>query len=129
VICDDAGPQTEWEFFRATRTREPDGCCGPLLKLEISDQQFHRIDEAINDGRARDLLTLQDDESPQPLWFLLCAAHWMDLIYVVGVKAVTQQEAVWFNTATVLLVQVCQAAGWDPKEVANLVKWRILSLT
>ncbi len=122
---------TEFEFIRALSEREPGQCLGPLVTVSLSGFRLVALEEALLAPLAVDLLWAgyRPPDTSCGLAFRLCAAHWFDLSYTAGINARQHLREDWFDTADDLLRRTLACAGWDAKEIANMVNWRRLSLT
>jgi len=128
--CTGTGTQTELEFVHALRTRAAGRCCGPAVILPLVAYRIEVLESAFT-SRAHELLwdglvPVEDDDR---LLFRLCAAHWMDLSYLVAMRGRDQHRGDWLGESVTLLKQICQGAGWDLKEVGNMMQWQRVALT
>jgi hypothetical protein len=85
------------------------------------------LEQAINSQRATDVLW--DGlalASSDRVTFALCGAHWMDLSYLAGLHGRLQGRRDWSAEGSALLKDICTSAGWDVKEIANMIVWRNL---
>lgn len=102
-------------------------CRGPLLQLSFSGYRLEVLEESLR--TADRLWDGFDGDSGGLLAFSLCAAHWMDLSYLSGVRAREYHRLDWFNEASALLRQICEVARWDEKEISNMLTWQRVQLT
>ncbi len=123
---------TEYEFIASMRHRAPGQCRGPALSLPLSAYRLELLEEAAVGAPAL-VERLWDGFQPwaecRQLSFTMCAGHWFDLSYTAGVNARRTGRRDWFDAAGALLSQAMDIAGWDPKEIANMVNWQRVSLT
>lgn len=126
--CTDAGTQSEYEFVRSSADREPGSCSGPLLTLSFAAFRLAQLEAALPSDSA-DFLWDGFQLDTGPLTFAHCAAHWMDLSLHAGMSARLHRRGDWFNGASHLLDLIFTTAGWDRKEMANLLLWRRVQLT
>lgn len=126
MVCRDAGHCTEIDFVASLRERDHD-CRGPLLEIALPEPHFIGIGDslAVSDRLWAAAATATDDT----VTFSLCAAHWMDLSYFTGVSGVVNGRPDWSLIANDLLCAILRAAGWDFKEMSNLLAWRRAQLT
>jgi hypothetical protein len=61
--------------------------------------------------------------------FQFCSAHWLDLARLCGLRAIQQQRLDWFEVGGALLRVMCRSSSWDPKEIANLLRWQAFTST
>ena len=125
--CRDAGHSSEMDFVASLKGRNHD-CRGPLLSLTLPHQHVTGIGDSLA-GRDDKLWSSIDTTSGDAVTFTLCAAHWLDLSYLTGVSGTLNCRRDWFLIASELLHQILNGAGWDPKEMSNLLAWRRGQLT
>lgn len=121
--CEQSSSMNELEFFGRFRGRE-DGCClGPVIKFSLGSWQIYQL-ERIFQGSSRHSDLLWSGfvgDSHAGILFELCAAHWFDLIWFIGLMAFRHRRRDWAIQSGSVLCDLCYAAGWDRKEVANLI--------
>ncbi len=131
--CVGTGAQTEFEFIRSLRDRGREGfgeCRGPLLTLTLSGHGLQTLEDSLMSCGAHETLWSGFQRSAAAdMAFTLCAAHWMDISHVAGNHARQYQRTDWFAEASSLLKRTLHTAGWDPKEIANMVAWQRVQLT
>ncbi len=120
---------TEFEFINSVRGRSSGECRGPLLALSFTGLTLETLEESFVSYPAYALLWSGFTPSDGLITFSLCAAHWMDLSYLAGINGRRHDRADWFNVASLLLRQLLDAAGWDAKEISNMVTWQRVQLT
>ncbi len=127
---------TEYEFVTSLAGRAPGQCHGPAVTLFLSGYRLELLEEALHSRQALDRLwdgfepyEIAWDGRDDKLAFRLCAAHWFDLSRRAGQVALISARRDLFGVAGVLLHEVLTGAGWDPKEVANMVTWQRVQLT
>lgn len=133
----DKGYGTEFDFVVSMDDRQPGECRGPMVTLGLTGMRLYRLQAGLRDEAAAGLLFSGLDnavrecgnESLVRLTFSLCAAHWFYLSFVLGVHAHESRRADWFAEANLLLTDLCLGAGWDIKELANMVRWREVDFT
>lgn len=122
--------QTELQFIQASRGRATAECGGPLLVLSLSLAQLSVLNDAASDAAiARLWVASAGVNAHRGLDFQLCAAHWMDLIYWCGIHSALLECPASFTLACALIRALAQAAGWDMRELANLLAWQRVALT
>lgn len=127
TACRDAGPCTELDFVASLAGRNHD-CRGPLLPITLPQPHI----EGIGDSLAVRGDTFWSSSTPaagNSFTFTLCAAHWLDVSYLCGISGTLNGRRDWFNIATELLNAILRTAGWDPREMSNLLAWRRAQLT
>lgn len=122
----------ELEFVHAmcTRTRPFAECRGPLLRVVLWPFRVFTLEHIFDLQQASD--TLWDgycEDSPAGVLFELCGAHWIDLVTLCGLRARLCKRPDWNSEARHLLDDVCAAAAWDVKEIANMFAWQRERLT
>jgi hypothetical protein len=125
----EVGNLAEWAYVASLRYREIDACWGSLLRLTLPAESIALLEHSFQNTDAFERMWsgLQPDDTE--LTFVLCAAHWMDLSYLSGVHGRQYQRGSWSQVATDLLHEICRAAGWDAREIANQVVWQRVLLT
>jgi hypothetical protein len=126
VGCTGTGAITEFDFIKSTRDRSPEECRGPLVALSLTGHRLDTLEQSFHSQRAHELLWNAYDPDPltDRVTFKLCAAHWMDLSYLAGMRARLIGRREWMSEASALLKEVCQGARFDPKEIANMIAWQ-----
>lgn len=120
--CEQCSDMNELEFFDQMRDRDDRCCLGPLIKLSLWSWQVYQLERIIQGARHSDLLWSGFvTDRYVGIHFELCAAHWFDLIWFAGVMAHRHRRRDWAVQSGSLLCDLCYAAGWDQKEVANLI--------
>lgn len=131
MACVPAESQSEWEFVRSLFDRPShDDCEGPLLHLCLSTEQVCVFERIFDSERASDMLwaglrAVSDDA----VSFRLCAVHWLDLASLIYARSRQHDRSDWSMSAISLLAAVCMAAGWDAKEIVNMLTWQRTRLT
>lgn len=120
---------TEMDFVRASVDRQPGQCLGPLLGLWFEWSRLDILADVSLGSRAYDRLRdgFEQTVSDQEIMFSLfsqCAAHWFDLAMLVGLGARLNEHPSWASEAATLVHQTCTNAGWDVKEISNLLHWQ-----
>lgn len=102
-----------------------------MVLLAFSAVRLHALEEAFQSQRASELLwgALVPRSDGDWLTFLLCAVHWMELASLIAVRAHQYLRGDWLSESSALLHEICDAAAWDPKEIANLLTWQRVQLT
>ena len=123
---------TELEFVQQLCARRPhvNECCGPLLTIAFPTTGVFVLEHILDSGAASDLLW--DGFLPDrhvDVYFRLCAGHWIDLTGLCVWRAKQFARSDWHGIAENLMNEVCQAASWDAKEIANMFAWQRLRLT
>lgn len=105
-------------------------CCGPLLRIAFWPYRVFVLEHLMDSPDASDLLWdgFMSDGAVG-IHFELCGAHWMDLVAVCQLRAAQYRRSDWGGQADQLLVDVCTTAGWDPKEILNMMAWQRERLT
>ncbi len=132
VGCEPAAKrQTELDFVLAMRGRTPAQCCGPLVTLPLIGYRLELLEASFHSPRALAVLWdgLVESATDDRLMFRLCVAHWLDLSYLAGFHGHRCSRRDWMGEAATLLKQVCRGAGWDAKEIANMMVWQRVRLT
>ncbi len=129
--CRGTSSITEWQYVHQLHGRQGGSCCGPLVTLPLVDGRLDRLEEGLQSEMASRLLWsgLVDALEVNPRMFRLCAVHWMELCYLISNHAHTSRRRDWWGEASLLLRQICAGAGWDPKEIANMMMWQRVRLT
>jgi hypothetical protein len=130
VGCSGVDRSTEFEFIRQLADRRPNECRGPLIGHIFSGYTVAGLEESFQSESAHDLLWdgfLPDCDTG--LAFELCAAHWMDLACLTTARSRQHARRDWHALATFVLRETTTAAGWDLKEISNLLVWRRVPLT
>ncbi len=124
-------PLTELDYILSLRDRQPAGCCGPLITLPVIGYRVELLETSFQSPAASALLWdgMLPNHDGDPLQFRLCAAHWMDLCYLCGMQGRRTNRRDWIGEATVLIKQVSTGAGWDAREIANMMMWQRVLLT
>ena len=132
MSCTAGASCTELQFVTALGARDSLSwnCIGPAVTLTLTGHEVRVIGSAVHSPVAfRMLIDNQDpgiDGDPQ---FTLCAVHWLDLAGLAGVHGRLYQRSRWLAVAAALVRRVCRHAGWDPKEISNLLGWQQIQLT
>lgn len=128
VECVGIGRQTEYEFIQSIRDRRPGDCRGPHATLKLWRHQIGLLDECFEIGTAPHDLLWQNFQADHPFEgfcvFRLCAAHWMDLSYLVGIRSRENGRVDWMALGSSLMHKACLGAGFDPKEIINMIHWQ-----
>lgn len=120
---------TELEFVHALADRS-ESCRGPMLRLAFSPIRAYSLETAFESPKATELLWEGHHvDGNLGVHFSLCAAHWIDLCALVWMRSQQYRRRDWRSEADHLLRDVCQAAGWDPKEIVNMFAWQHSQLT
>ncbi len=127
TVCRDAGRTSELDFVASLNGRNHD-CRGPLLSLTLPQLHITGIGDSLA-GRDDKLWSAADSTIGDCVTFTLCAAHWLDLSYLTGISGTLNSRRDWFLIATDLLHRILRSAGWDPKEMSNLLAWHRAQLT
>jgi len=127
TACHDAGHSTELDFV-ASLTGRNHGCRGPLLSITLPQPHITGIGDSLA-TRADQFWSAASPATGDSFTFTLCAAHWLDLSYLCGISGTLNGRRDWFNIATDLLNAILRSAGWDPRELSNLLAWRRGQLT
>ncbi len=123
---------SELEFVQSLVTRDDtlEACKGPLLRLAFSPWRTLTLETAFDSPVATDLLWDGHHlDGILGVHFTLCAAHWIDLCALVWMRSRQQRRSDWHGEADQLLRDVCDTAGWDPKEIVNMFSWQHSQLT
>jgi hypothetical protein len=111
-------------FFReVSNGRSPAGSClGPEITMSLWSWQVGQLERIFQGAPHSDLLwSGYVNVKSVGLEFQLCAAHWFDLVWYAGLAAFRDNRRDWAAQSGMLLTDLCLAAGWDHKEVANLI--------
>lgn len=120
----------ELEFVHELVTRDLGQCRGPLLRITFRPYRVSLLELIMNSTAASDVLWDGfQGESYHGLHFERCAAHWMDLAALCGLRAAQYRRVDWSTTADRFMENVCTTAGWDTKEIVNLIAWQGEKLT
>jgi hypothetical protein len=127
MSCAGSTPVTELQFATVLRDGDRDlfDCCGPTLTLPFTAITVAVLEDAFNSPVAHDLLW--SGYCPQYLdeiVFTLCVGHWMVLACLAGTRGRVYQRHDWVGAATALLTRICVSAGWDIKELVNMLSWQ-----
>ncbi len=129
--CTDASALTELEFVHELRGLALDACAGPLVTLPLVAYRLEIVEASLTHEwqhhKLWDAFLVRTDDDR--MLFQLCVAHWMALAYIVRYAAVRVNDAHRFNESVTLERQVCQAVGWDVKEIHNMIAWQRVRLT
>lgn len=121
--CEQCSDMNELEFFGQFRRRQ-DGCClGRLIKFSLGSGSIYQLERSFEGSpRHSDLLWSGFvGDHHVGIIFELCAAHWFDLIWFIGLMAFRHRRRDWAGQSGSLLRDLCYAAGWDEKEVSNVI--------
>lgn len=122
--------ELEFVLSLTTRQRAIGQCRGPLLRIAFWPYRVFVLEHVLDSKIASDLLWDGFcDDGCKELRFELCGAHWMDLASLCQVRADQYRRVDWSAQAGQLLRDVCQAAGWDEKEILNMIVWQRERLT
>lgn len=131
VDCLDAGRQTELEFVHSLRGRQVGECRGPLVEIELPARLAERLEDSFcGNVAALDILTESLHVAcGTSATFRLCVAHWLDLAHVSVLHGQEHRNRQWVEVADNLFQRACRTAGWDPKELSNMLVWQRAKLT
>ena len=132
MTCTPTDAHTEMEFVHSltTRSREVGECRGPLLRIALWSGRVVELQRIFHSRIADELLwSGVHPDGALGIHFSLCAAHWVDLAALCWVRARGQAKREWAVEALRLLRDVCQVAGWDAKELSNMLSWHGARLT
>lgn len=117
---------SELDFARSLTTRTSDECSGPLVSMDVTSRQVCELEEIFSSQLAVDVLWdgYQGSEAIGPLHFSICGAHWLDLVALVLLRSHQQQRQDWYWCANALVQTLCRSAGWDDKELNNMLVWQ-----
>lgn len=132
MACLPTQDHRELEFVSSLSSRDPEigECRGPLLQLAFWPTKVFVLEHIFNSQAASD--TLWEGfcgDRCVGVHFELCGAHWLDLAALVGLRAAQYRRSDWTGEAHNLLAEICHAASWDPKEIANMFAWQRQKLT
>lgn len=132
MSCTGTAPVTELQFATLLRDGDRDlfDCCGPTITLAFTAITVATLEDACESALARELLW--SGYCPQYLdqvVFTLCVGHWMILACLAGTRGRAYDRGDWLGSATTLLARICQHAGWDIKELVNMLSWQRTQLT
>lgn len=134
MICTATPANGELEFVLSlhTRSKAEGECRGPLATLALKEAKAFAFARIFNSRSAEDLLwggyCASDGQRPG-MFFQLCAAHWLDLACLLWMRARQLGRTDYHQEADQLLRDVCEAVGWDPKEIVNMFQWQSARLT
>lgn len=133
MSCTATPTKGELQFVLALHTRTKAGgeCRGPLVALTLEEAQAFTFARIFDSRSASDLLWdgfIAEADRPG-LTFELCGAHWLDLACLIWMRAQQLGRRDYHEEADQLLRDVCEAAGWDPKEIVNMFQWQSARLT
>ncbi len=126
TTCVQGDKMTELEFVQALTSRNPGGeCDGPILRITLSPWRLFSLEQCFSSQRATELLWDNHHEDRcLGMHFSLCAAHWFDLCALGWLRAGQNRRSDWASEAEYLLKSLCDAAGWDAKEIVNMFAWQ-----
>ncbi len=134
-IFDDSS-MTEFEFFQAGNTRDPDSCFGKALAILYTEDGYKAVHECLDmsaqhvyrDRFLSNILGIVPTES-NPALFQMCLAHWMDIALVVVIYGVAMKNDQWRIIGENTFYRICSLAGFDYKEMLNYLRWRSTEVT
>lgn len=122
MSCEQSASVNELEFFAQIRRRPTGHCLGQLITLSLWSWQVYQLERIFQDGPHSELLWSGFvDDRYVGIQYQLCAAHWFDLLWFAGLMAYRDNRRDWAVQAGSLLSDLCYVAGWDRKEVSNLI--------
>lgn len=98
------------------------------MRITFAQSQFVLLEESLRYTQLQGLLWV-GLVSRDRMVFQFCSAHWLDLARLCGLRAVQHQRSDWFAVGGALLRVMCHASSWDPKEIANLLRWQTFAST
>ncbi len=121
---------TELTFVQALAGRGESQCVGPGIELALEPYRVTFLSVIFGSHLANALLWGgHRTNGPMGLHFHLCAAHWLDLCALTWLRSRQYRSKAWHVEADRLLRDLCEHAGWDPKEIVNLFAWQRTQLT
>ena len=124
--CQEGPHFTELEFVVECSGREPDlACRGPLVHVGIVPAYVTLLDEVVRETPLHEVLWGSPCEQ-NPSGFHCCAAHWLDIAYLVGRRGIQGQGMQWLKLSHSIVDAITSMMEWDRKEIANLQRWREL---
>lgn len=121
---------TELEFVQTLATRSVGQCAGPGLTLALQSYRVITLETIFHSDLATALLwDGYRCEGRTGTHFDLCAAHWLDLCALTWMRSQQYRKRDWHAEADQLLRDLCEQAGWDPKEIVNMFSWQRTQLT
>lgn len=120
----------ELEFVSALLSRAHGQCRGPLMRFAFGPYRVFALEHIMDSAVASDVLWDGfQGEGPDGVHFELCAAHWVDLAALCELRSLQYRRVDWHETAESLMDKLCASAGWDPKEISNMIAWKSERLT
>lgn len=115
---------SEFEFVQAMIGRRVTECLGQTVTLTLGKFILDDLDDVLFACHMGDLHSrLWDgyvDENHGRFTFTLCAGHWM---VVAAYAGTVDRNRPADRPGDGILWMTIKAAGWDHKEVANLLSW------
>lgn len=132
MTCLPSETRGELEFVQALISRDSGigQCRGPLLRIAFRPFRVFALEHCMDSEVASDVLW--DGfcgDGRDGVQFELCGAHWMDLAALCQMRALQYHRADWTAEGEQLLRDVCRTAGWDAKEILNMLVWQRERLT
>lgn len=132
MSCTPTSTPTELDFVQAlySRLSTDYSCAGPLVHMSLWPWRVFTLERIFDNAEASDLLWsgfLSDGYVG--VHFSLCAAHWMDLACLTWIRATQSGRPDSASEAQALAQDLCFSAGWDVKEIVNMLAWRRARLT
>lgn len=130
MACLPTETRGELEFVHALLARDLGQCRGPLLRIAFWPYRVFVLEQIMDSSLASDVLWdgFQEDGC-LGVHFELCGAHWIDLAVLLLLRAMQYRRLDWSDEADQLLENVCASAGWDSKEISNMIAWQSERLT
>jgi hypothetical protein len=132
MACRQSTALSELEFVHALMGRDEEltQCKGAVIGIELWSYKVHVLEEIFDSQVASDLLWDGfTGDGGKVITFQLCCAHWFDLAVLIELRAAQHCEPAYHHVAAQLLMALCHEAGWDPKELLNMVAWSRERLT
>lgn len=126
MACVGKPVHTEWEFIQSLHDRKDgDECRGPVVQLAFRPFRLSELERGLDTDADYALLWSGFVPHTAPtigLTFALCVLHWMDIAGRLMWKATESHDDAMLTDASVLVQASCRLAGFDPKEISNLLR-------
>jgi hypothetical protein len=132
MACQSTGALGELDFAHSLLSRDHDlnDCTGSLIMMGFWSYQVFLLEHIFESKSASDLLWAGfTGDGADCVQFELCCAHWFDLAVLVELRAAQHRRKDWADQAARLFQCLCALAGWDAKELLNMVAWTRERLT
>lgn len=119
---------SELEFIQTSGSGETNQCRGQIVGISLDIRAANYVADFFHSAGLGPLfmggLTNRNETTAR---FDFCVRHWFDFTSLLYGRAKQESNPYWEQAAKRLYRGACQAAGWDYRELENMVGWAVLA--